>query len=90
MYGWTFFTFTFILCQWLYALEVGAAQEVAVPQHTVQPLGPQVVLKHVRPTVDVGKTCTGDQHHFLVKEIHTHNKRSLYAKLSYLNAGCSI
>lgn len=36
---------------------VEAAQEVAVPQHTVQPPGPQVVLEHVGSTVDVGKTC---------------------------------
>lgn len=36
---------------------VGAAQEVAVPQHTVQSLGPQVVLEHVGSAVDVGETC---------------------------------
>lgn len=36
---------------------VDAAQEVAVPQHTVQPPGPQVVFQHVGSTVDVGKTC---------------------------------
>lgn len=39
------------------ALVVGAAQEVAVSQHPVQPAGPQVILKHVGSTVDVGKTC---------------------------------
>lgn len=37
-------------------LEVRAAQEVGVPQHTVQPARPQVVLKHVGSTVDIGET----------------------------------
>lgn len=40
-----------------YYLVVGAAQEVAVPQHTVQPLGPQAVLEHVGSTVNVSETC---------------------------------
>lgn len=38
-------------------LIVGAAQEIAVSQHSVQSAGPQVILKHVGSTVDVGKTC---------------------------------
>lgn len=46
------------------ALIVGAAQEVAVSQHPVQPAGPQVVLEHVVSTVDVGKTCSHDECHY--------------------------
>lgn len=36
-----------------FSLVFSAAQEVAVRQHTEQPLGPQAVLEHLRSTVDV-------------------------------------